>query len=130
MRPTYTATAERTGQWWAITVPELHGVFSQARRLGGVEAMAREAIGLFLDIPADSFDVVVREKLDHATEQLVAESISARVDAANGQRVAAAKARIAATTLRGLGLPQRDIGRLLRLSHQRVAQLLATSGDG
>ena len=46
----YRVRAVRSGGWWAITVPELPGVFSQARRLDQVETMAREAIALMLDI--------------------------------------------------------------------------------
>jgi hypothetical protein len=39
----------RSGRWWAISVPELKGVHTQARRLDQAEAMAREAIALMLD---------------------------------------------------------------------------------
>ncbi len=46
----YRVRAVRSGSWWAITVPELPGVFSQARRLDQVEAMAREAIAMMLDV--------------------------------------------------------------------------------
>ena len=130
MKATYTALAERGDGWWAITVPELRGVFSQARRLARVEFMARDAIALFLDIPADSFDVQVREVLDPEVDLLVAEAIQARADAIEHQRIAARKSREAVRTLDRLGLPQRDIGRVLHLSHQRVAQLLAGSGEG
>ena len=126
MRQTYTAIAERSGGWWAITVPELRGVFSQARRIERVEYMARDAISLLLDVPADSFDVVVREALDPEVEAVVAEAIQARSEALDRQRVAAATSREAVRALDRLGLPQRDIGRLLHLSHQRVAQLLAS----
>ena len=129
MKATYTALAERGDGWWAITVPELRGVFSQARRLGRVESMARDAIALFLDIPADSFEVTVREVIDPEADVLVAEAIQARADAIEHQRIAARKSREAVRTLDRLGLPQRDIGRVLHLSHQRVAQLLASSGD-
>ena len=129
MKATYTALAERGDGWWAITVPELRGVFSQARRLSRVEPMARDAISLMLDIPADSFDVQVREVLDPEADVLVAEAIQARADAIEHQRIAARKSREAVRTLDRLGLPQRDIGRVLHLSHQRVAQLLASSGD-
>lgn len=128
-RKTYTALAERGGGWWAVTVPELRGVFTQARRLANVEPMARDAIALFLDIEMDAFDIDVREVLDPAVDALVAEAIQARSDALEHQRIAAAKSREAVTTLDRLGLPQRDIGRLLNLSHQRVAQLLAPAGD-
>lgn len=125
MRPTYTAVAERAGGWWAITVIELRGVFSQARRLGAVEPMARDAIAVFLDVAPESFDVDVREALDPEVERLVAEAIQARFEALDHQRVAAHKSREAIHALERLGLPQRDIGRLLHLSHQRVAQLLS-----
>lgn len=130
MKATYTALAERGDGWWAITVPELRGVFSQARRLGRVESMARDAIALFLDIPVDSFEVTVREVIDPEADVLVAEAIQARADAIEHQRIAARKSREAVRTLDRLGLPQRDIGRMLHLSHQRVAQLLTSSGDG
>ncbi len=130
MKATYTALAERGDGWWAITVPELRGVFSQARRLARVEYMARDAISLFLDVPADSFEVVVREVVDPEVDVLVAEAIQARADAIEHQRIAARKSREAVRTLDRLGLPQRDIGLLLHLSHQRVAQLLTSSGDG
>lgn len=124
MRRTYTAVAERADGWWAITVLELRGVFSQARRLGAVEPMARGAIALFLDIAPESFDVEVRELLDPDVERVVAEAIQARSEARDRQRDAAHKSREAIHALERIGLPQRDIGRLLHLSHQRVAQLL------
>lgn len=51
MKPAnYHVVAERSGDWWAITVAELAGVFSQARHHEQVESMAREAIALMLDI--------------------------------------------------------------------------------
>lgn len=128
VKPTYTALAERSGTWWTIRVAELPGVFSQARRLERVEYMARDAISLLLDIPADSFGVEVREVLDPQADRLIADAIQARADAMEHNRIAASKSRDAVRTLDRLGLPQRDIGRLLHLSHQRVAQLL-TSGD-
>ncbi len=57
--------AVRSGEWWAITVPSLRGVFSQARHLDDVPAAAREAIALMLDVdPADVglIDVHVQEQ--------------------------------------------------------------------
>ena len=46
----YRVEAVRSGDRWSITVPELSGVFSQAKRLDQVEATAREAIAMMLDI--------------------------------------------------------------------------------
>ena len=36
----YRVEAVRSGDWWSITVPELSGVFSQAKRLDQVERSA------------------------------------------------------------------------------------------
>lgn len=127
VRRTYTVTAERAGTWWAITVDELPGVFSQARRLDRVEAVARDAIALFLDVPHESFDAILREKLTPDAQRAVMEAFESRAKAIAGQRVASERSRVAVETLADLGLPQRDIGRLLDLSHQRVAQLLAAA---
>jgi predicted RNase H-like HicB family nuclease len=124
VRQTYTANAARDRDWWAITVDELPGVFSQARRLDQVEAMARDAIGLLLDIPSGAFDLSVRRTLAPETERIVNAAKEAKAEAIAHQQVASERSRTAARTLAAQGLPQRDIGRLLDLSHQRVAQLL------
>lgn len=55
----------RSGEWWAMTVPSLRGVFSQARHLDEVPAAAREAIAMMLDVdPADvgPIDVCVQRQ--------------------------------------------------------------------
>jgi predicted RNase H-like HicB family nuclease/bifunctional DNA-binding transcriptional regulator/antitoxin component of YhaV-PrlF toxin-antitoxin module len=62
-RNTYKLIATREGGWWSIEVPEIPGVFSQARRLDQAEYMARDAIALMLEVPEDSFDVVVEAQL-------------------------------------------------------------------
>ena len=123
VRPTYTATAERGEGWWAIRVAELPGVFSQARRLDRVGDVARDAIALFLDVPSDSFDVIVNQVLSNEAQVVVDAAIEAREAAQQHQEIASARSREAVRTLARLGLPQRDIGRLLGLSHQRVGQL-------
>ena len=40
---TYTARCERDGDWWIVTVPELDGVFTHAKRLDRVEELATHA---------------------------------------------------------------------------------------
>jgi len=84
--PTYTATAQRDGSWWAIRVVELPGVFSQARRLDRVEYMARDAISLLLEVDPGSFDVVVREQLDARTRGAIDDAVQARDDALRPNR--------------------------------------------
>lgn len=88
--------------------------------------MARDAIALLLDIPPDSFDLTVREVLSAEAQRVVAAAIEARAEALERQELASAMSREAVRTLMQLGLPQRDIGRLLDLSHQRVGQLVST----
>ncbi len=57
----YEVSIKRSGRWWAIRVPELRGVFSQALHRDDVEPMARDAIALYLDVPQDSFELDVRD---------------------------------------------------------------------
>jgi len=127
VRRTYTVNAARGRDWWAITVDELPGVFSQARRLDQVEAMARDAISLLLEIPSGAFDLSLRQTLSPDTERIVNAAKEARAEAIAHQHVASERSRAAARTLAAQGLAQRDIGRLLDLSHQRVAQLLEST---
>ena len=130
-RATYTARCVRAGDWWAIVVPEVPGVFSQARRLDQAEAMARDAIAAMLRVSPQSFDVRVSPDLPSG--------ISAEIDAAKELRQAAERAQreaaaatlhVATTLLERRQLTMRDIGSLLGLSHQRVSQLIERRGHG
>jgi len=118
--------AVRSGSWWSITVPELPGVFSQARRLDQVEAMAREAIAMMLDVDTGQIGPI---ELDVVPPEPAADLIGTMHDALETAReateTAASARREAARALRADGLPMRDVGRLLGLSHQRVSQILA-----
>ena len=125
MRKTYTARCQRAGDWWAISVPQLRGVHTQARRLEKAEAMARDAIALFLDVPQDSFDVRIEPVLPRDLQNKVARVRKVREEAEVSQRQAATvSAEVADDLVRGAHLTVRDAGRVLGLSHQRVAQLL------
>ena len=125
MRKTYTARCQRAGDWWAISVPELRGVNTQARRLEKAEAMARDAIGLFLDVPQDSFDIQIEPVLPRDLQTKVGRVRKVRERAEVSQRQAASvSAEVADDLVRGAHLTVRDAGRVLGLSHQRIAQLL------
>jgi predicted RNase H-like HicB family nuclease len=117
----------RSGGWWAITVPALDGVFSQAKRLDQVEDSAREAISLMLDIDENdvgALDIIVTPPA-RAAEMLRALEVSVAA-ADEATRVAVATRREVAEVLRAEGLPLRDVGELIGVSHQRVSQLLAS----
>ncbi len=130
VRPRYTAIAERDGTWWVITVPEVDGIYSQARRLDRVEYMARDAISLMLEVPPDSFDVEVVENHDPPTQEVIDDILSIREAVAAMKRETGNKTRDAVLALHESGYPQRDIGRMVGISHQRVAQLLARGSKG
>ena len=121
----YHVEARRSGDWWAITVVELPGVFSQARRLEHIEPTAREAIAMMLDIDTADVGTINVEVVTTRTVTELINTIQTALDTATAATTAAASARReAATLLRQEGLPIRDIGRILSLSHQRVSQIL------
>ncbi len=121
---TYTARAERSGDWWAISVPEVPGVFTQTKRLDQVTAVAQDAIASFLDVPVRSVQVELTVN--------VASRLRADLDEVEDLR---AKAEVAAanyaTAIRALigqlnpTYSMRDIAMLTGMSFQRVGQLLA-----
>ena len=57
---TYSAVCRRSAKWWAISVPKVKGVHTQARRLDQAAAVAREAIALVLDVDPATVQVRVR----------------------------------------------------------------------
>ncbi|GAB2942000.1 hypothetical protein GCM10027280_33240 [Micromonospora polyrhachis] len=120
---TYTAACKRAGNWWAITVPEIPGVFTQARRLDQVEVMTRDAIAMFLDVAPKSFDVEVRPEVP----PIVATARKARAKLVEVEKSAEEATVEAARELLAEGYTVRDAGKLLGISAQRVSQLTATS---
>ena len=123
LRPAYRAVAERDGSWWAIRVHEFRGVYSQARRLADVKAMARDALALVLDVAPDTFDVSVEPVLGSDAAGLVAQALAGRLEAEQATRRACEQLRAAVDCLAASGLTVRDIAHVLGLSHQRIAQV-------
>jgi predicted RNase H-like HicB family nuclease len=123
LRPAYRAVAERDGSWWAIRVPELRGVYSQARRLADVEAMARDVVALVLDVAPDTFDVSVEPVLGSDAAGLVEQALAGRLEVERAARRASEQLRVAVDRLAESGLTVRDIAHILGLSHQRIAQV-------
>lgn len=125
-RKAYVARCRRSGDWWAIEVRPGRGLFTQARRLSGVEAMVRDLVALAEGVAPESFDVAVETDLPPDLSAEVDAARELRETADRYQREAAAAARaVAAKLAERHGLPFRDIGRILGVSHQRVGQLLA-----
>lgn len=120
----YTAVCRRVGAWWAIDVPEIRGLHTQARRLDQVEDVTRDAIALLRQVPPRSFTVSIEPHIDEDADR----SVAAATEAVERARQAAEEARrlqrsVAATLLKKYRLTVRDAGSLLHLSPQRISQL-------
>lgn len=119
------ARAVREGQWWVISVPGVRGVHTQARRIGQIEATVRDALALVLEVDPESFDVdydvVLPGPLAELTEQVAAIRQEAEVAQADASRLM----RETAERLREAGYSVRDVGALLGVSFQRIAQLMS-----
>ena len=120
---TYTARARRSGGWWAIDVPELPGVYSQARRLDRVESMARDAISLFLDVDPATLEIRVETNLPSDLRRDVDAVGRLRAEADRLQVESSGAMRHLTNELLGRGLSVRDAAAILGISHQRVSQL-------
>jgi predicted RNase H-like HicB family nuclease len=123
---TYTAIARRSGDWWAISVPELRGVHTQARRLEQVEGMARDAIALMLDVEPDKIKVYVRPELPPP----VSDALAARRALRDAERSAERATAAAVRALMSSGYTVRDVGAMLNLSPQRVSQIARAERAG
>ena len=120
----YTARARRSGSWWAIDVPELSGVYSQARRLDRVESMARDAIALFLDVDPATLEIRVETNLPSELRRDVDAVGRLRAEADRLQAESSGAMRHLTQELLGRGLSERDAAAILGISHQRVSQLV------
>ena len=119
-----TAVAERSGSWWAVRVPEVPGVFTQARRLDQVPSMAADAVAALLGLDPATVAVDLQPVLDPSVSERLREARTERMRADELAKAAAEKLRRVARTLADDGLPERDIGAILGVSHQRAHQLL------
>jgi predicted RNase H-like HicB family nuclease len=120
-----TAQVERGESWWVVEVPELPGLFTQARRLDQVTEMVLDAASLLTGRPESDFEV--------SMEITLPGDVGARIECAHhyaetaqeAQAKASEMTREAARELAADGLPLRDIGTILDVSYQRAGQLLA-----
>ena len=119
----------REGRWWAVEIPQLDGV-TQAARLAGVAAEARDYIAVTLDVPPSSVDVrVIVDDTPHARDvQARSERILAtRQQAEALEAVAIEDAQALVRELTRDGVPMRDIATLVGVSFQRVSQLAGST---
>jgi len=121
----YDVVVTRDGKWWMVRIPAIDGL-TQARRLEEAPLMARDYIATVLDISVDDVDVDVSvidvHGVDVAAEVAGIERQRAEAEAAR-ERVAEATRRLA-RRLADENVPVRDIGAILKVSHQRAHQLV------
>ena len=118
-----TAVCERSGAWWAVSVPEVDGAFTQAKRLDQVPAMVADVVSLLTGTPASDVHVEVKAELPDTARRLWEESKRLHAESQDVQHQASDRAAAAVAELGSLGLSVRDIGTLLEVSPQRVSQL-------
>ena len=126
----YTVRVRRSGAWWAIDVPELPGVYSQARRLDRVESMSRDAIALYLDVDPTTLDIRVETILPSDLRRDVDAVGRLRADADRLQAESSGALRNLTHELVDRGLSVRDAAAILGISHQRVSQLVRVESKG
>lgn len=115
-----TARVTRSDGWWAVSVDEIPGLFTQARRLDQVADMVREAGSLLgVDVGA----VEVAPILDSDSQRMLEKLEAARKEAEEKQRISSGLTREVIRRFRDEGLTLRDIASLVGLSQQRVAVL-------
>ena len=125
MTKLFQVKAQRSGDWWALSVDGMPGVHSQARVLAKAESAVKEAIALVHDWDPDEFAVVVNPELPAGVLSRVIESRRMVADAERQQHEAAIASREVAKALLASGLSQRDAAYVMGVSFQRVNQLVA-----
>lgn len=124
-----TARATRTDKWWSVEVPEITGLFTQARRLDQVPGMVADAASLLTGESASGFEVEVLTLLqeddpDHAAlDQLRTDQKKLHELSNTVQQEAAGLA----SALHHKGITYRELGLILGVSHQRAHQLVAAA---
>lgn len=117
----YRVRVTRDKRFWLV---EVEGVgFTQARNLREVAAMARDLIAVMTSADPVEPDMEIEVELPDRIESHLIRSAELRRSTAEAQTDAAAEVRAAARLMREEGIPLRDIGQALGVSHQRAHQL-------
>ncbi len=115
-----TAQATRSGKWWAVEVPEIPGLFTQARRLDQVVEAVADAASM-LGHPQVEVEIV--PQLSAGDLAAIETAKARRSQLREAEAAAAAASRDAVSRLRADGLPVRDVAVLMGISPQRVSVL-------
>ena len=123
----FTVHATRSGRWWSITIDEEPRAQTQARRLDQVEGIARSVlIDIEMLTPNEPATFTVVAQADNLAG-LRQNAIAAKEAGTNASEEDSKAAREFARNAADQGLPLRDIGAMLGVTHQRAQQLRASA---
>ena len=119
-----TAKVTRSGEWWAVEVPEVPGVFTQAKRLEQVPEMVRDAVALMAEVDEGSVELDIEAHVSIPLDEQImrAKALSQQARSASDQ-AAELRRQMVARLRHEEHLTVRDVGVLLDISPQRVSQL-------
>ncbi|MCE7079853.1 hypothetical protein LZF96_06630 [Streptomyces sp. ST2-7A] len=118
----YRVVAKRWKHGWELHVDGV-GV-TQSRTLVDAEAMARDHISVVLDLPDDAFGIEVVPEIGAGADGELLNLGQADREAEDARERAVAQRRRVARQLDSLGLSGREVAVVLKVSPQRVSQLL------
>ena len=119
---TYSVHARRWAHGWELHIDGV-GV-TQSRNLDGAEQMVRDYIESLTGRDTISDKVTIKPEVGDGLDEATQAAREAVTAADRAVREAAMQSRKAARDLKDAGLSGRDIAAILRVSAQRVSQLL------
>jgi len=119
---TYTVRATRWAHGWELHIDGV-GV-TQSRNLDGAEQMVCDYIESLTGRDTSNDEVTIKPEVGNGLDEATQAARDAVTAADRAVRDAAAQSRQAARDLKDAGLSGRDIAAILRVSAQRVSQLL------
>ena len=115
------AHATRCDGWWAVSCPDIPGLFTQVRRLDQIEDMVRDAAHM-MGVEVASVQVV--PELDEDARMMLDELEATRREVEERQNALSSLTRNLVGMFKNEGLTLRDIASIVGLSPQRVSVLL------
>jgi hypothetical protein len=122
---TYNVTARHWKRGWELHIEKV-GV-TQCRNLAEAESMVRDYVESLTGADASNATVVISPEVGGGLDEQARTAREATAAADRATRKAAAQSRKSARDLRAAGLSGRDIAAILRVSAQRVSQLLKSA---
>jgi predicted RNase H-like HicB family nuclease len=123
-RMLYHVDAYQDDKWWVLQVQELPNAISQVKSLDQADEWIREAINIVSDEPEDSFDVEIIPVVGEELEAALAEAREFAAEQDQFQRRMVRMYRSVMLDLSKLGTKGKNIAAILKVSPQRVSQLL------